>query len=189
MSAPRRPGDSPRGAGQPGQGPQYPPRPGTPGASAGPQQTVRDPRTGRHQTPPAGLRPPAAQQRQPVDLATRLDGQRGWLKELDESLKKRSIIALVLTCLAVGVGAAALYISITKNADGDRITALEQRISALETATGGGPDATGATTPEVPSTGVTPPATGITPDTGGVTPGSVPPTGTTETLPGITPGE
>lgn len=135
------------------------------------------------------MRPPAAQQRQPVDLATRLDGQRGWLKELDEALKKRSIIALVLTCLAVGVGAAALYISITKNADGDRITALEQRISALETATGGGPSATGTTTGEVPPTGVTPPDTGTTPGSSGITPGTVPPTGTTDTLPGTTPGE
>lgn len=191
MSAPRRPGESPAGAGQTGQGPTPPPRPGTPGATtgtpAGQPQTVRDPRTGRFQATPAG-RPPGVRQRQPVDLATRLDGQRGWLKELDEALKKRSIIALVLTCLAVGVGAAALYISITKNADGDRITALEQRISALETATGGGPDASGTTTPEIPPTGVTPPDSGTTPDTGGVTP-TVPPTGTTGTLPGITPGE
>lgn len=81
-------------------------------------------------------RPPAAQQRQPVDLATRLDGQRGWLAQLDRSLKKRSIIALILTCLAVGVGAAAIYISLTKNADGDRIDALQTRVEALEAAAG-----------------------------------------------------
>lgn len=127
---------------------------------------------------------PAAQQRQPVDIATRLDGQRGWLRELEASLKKRSIIALVLTCLAVGVGAAALYISITKNADGDRITALEERISALEQATGGGAPATGTTTPEagttLPDTGATAPDTGTTtPDTGTALPdtGTAPSTG------------
>ncbi len=126
-----------------------------------------------------------------MDIATRLDGQRGWLRELEGSLKKRSIIALVLTCLAVGVGAAALYISITKNADGDRISALEERIGALEAATGGGVPATGTT----PGTGTTLPGTGTTtPDTGTTAPpdvtpdtGTVPPSGTTS--PGITPGE
>lgn len=167
--------------------------PGTGQTQAGP-----DPRTGRFPTTPPA-RPPGAQQRQPVDIATRLDGQRGWLKELEESLKKRSIIALVLTCLAVGVGAAALYISITKNADGDRITALEERISALEQATGGGAPATGTTVPEtgtttpdtgttVPDTGTTTPGTAVpetTPDTGT---GTVPPTGTT-TPETTTPGE
>lgn len=100
----------------------------------------------------------------PTDLATRLDGQRGWLNEIDRSLKKRSIIALVLTCLAVGVGAAALYISITKNSDSDRISALETRIEALEFAT----NPTGITDPAtvVPETGVT----GATDGTGTVIP-------------------
>ena len=111
---------------------------------------------------------PPGQPRQPVDLATRLDGQRGWLNELDRSLKKRSIIALVLTCLAVGVGAAAMYIAITKNSDSERITALESRIAALEAATG-------ATT--LDPTAI-PPSTGTTlPDTGTTLP---------ETLPSIT---
>jgi len=124
---------------------------------------------------------PAAQQRQPVDLATRLDGQRGWLAELEQKLKKRSIIALVLTCLAVGVGAAAIYISLTKNADSDRIDALQTRIEALETAAGIPPTDTGTTDPGtvVPETGVTTPDTGVTlPE--GTTDGSglvIPPTG------------
>jgi hypothetical protein len=99
-----------------------------------------------------------------ADLATRLDGQRGWLNELDRSLKKRSIIALILTCLAVGAGAAAIYISVTKNSDGDRISALETRIEALEEA--------GA------ASGVAPPA--VEPETGTTDPGAVlPGTGTT----------
>jgi len=127
---------------------------------------------------------PASQQRQPVDLATRLDGQRGWLAQIDRSLKKRSIIALVLTCLAVGVGAAALYISLTKNADSDRIDALQTRVEALEAAAGITP-ADGV----VPETGVTTPETGVTlPD--GTT---VPSTGTTDSsglvIPPTTSGE
>ena len=127
---------------------------------------------------------PASQQRQPVDLATRLDGQRGWLAQIDRSLKKRSIIALVLTCLAVGVGAAALYISLTKNADSDRINALQTRVEALEAAAGIAP-ADGV----VPETGVTTPETGVTlPD--GTT---VPSTGTTDSsglvIPPTTSGE
>jgi hypothetical protein len=98
-----------------------------------------------------------------VDLATRLDGQRGWLNELDRKLKKRSIIALLLTCLAVGVAAAALYISITKNSDSDRISALETRIEALEAASQGA--TTVPVVPTVPETGTTD-ATGITGITG-----------------------
>jgi hypothetical protein len=109
----------------------------------------------------------------PVDLATRLDGQRGWLNEIDRKLKKRSIIALVLTCLAVGVAAAALYISITKNSDSERISALETRIEALEAAS---LSATGVvpTDPTVPDTGVTG-ITGADGITEPVTPLPVPP--------------
>jgi hypothetical protein len=113
-----------------------PPRPGTvpprpPGTPPNQPQGTPPPQGSRPQgTPPP--RPAApAQPARPVDLATRLDGQRSWLNELDNSLRKRSIVALVLTCLAVGVGAAAMYIAITKNSDSDRITALETRISAL----------------------------------------------------------
>ncbi|MGK2931613.1 MAG: hypothetical protein ACSLFD_02345, partial [Solirubrobacterales bacterium] len=116
---------------------------------------------------------PPAQPRQPADLATRLDGQRGWLNELDRSLKKRSIIALVLTCLAVGAGAAAIYISVTKNSDSDRINALETRIEAIEAATG-------ATTG-----GVVPPATDTIPDTGVTT--EIPEGVTGTTTPAIPP--
>lgn len=64
----------------------------------------------------------------------------------------------MLTCLAVGVGAAAMYISITKNSDGDRITALESRIEALEAATGATTIDPGA----IPDTGTTLPGTGTT---------------------------
>ncbi|MCB8916239.1 MAG: hypothetical protein H6532_10480 [Thermoleophilales bacterium] len=124
---------------------------------------------------------PAVQQRQPIDLATRLDGQRGWLAQLERSLKKRTIVALVLTCLAVGVGAAALYISLTKNSDSDRIDALQTRVEALESAAGIVPTSTDTTDTgtDVPETGVTLPATGVTlPD--GTTDSSgvvIPPTG------------
>ena len=96
------------------------------------------------------------------EIVNRLDGQRGWLNELDSSLKKRSIIALVLTCLAIGAGAAAIYISLTKNSDGDRIDALETRIENLEAAAGvaAGEETTLPESEEVlPETGVTLPET------------------------------
>ncbi len=131
-----------------------PPRPGD--LPPRPQQPPR-PRT----QPPVAPRPPA-------DLATRLDGQRGWLNELDRSLKRRSIISLVLTCLAVGAGVAAIYISVTKNSDGDRINALETRIEALEAASG----ATALPETTVPET---------------VVPGTVPDTGVTGTTVPVVP--
>jgi len=147
--------------------PQAPPqRPSSPAQAQAQAGTQRQPVAPRQGVPPATTgshgRLPAAQQRQPIDIATRLDGQRGWLAQLEKSLKKRSIIALVLTCLAVGVGAAALYISLTKNSDSDRIDALQTRIEALETAAG-----VTSTDTSIPETGVTLPETGATlPDTG-----------------------
>jgi len=115
-------------------------------------------------------RVPVAQTPRPeTDLTTRLDGQRGWLNELDRSLKKRSIIALILTCLAVGAGAAAIYISTTKNSDADRIDALEARISAIEEAgavNGVTPAPTPDTTlPETGTTGVTGETSPLLPET------------------------
>lgn len=115
---------------------------------------------------PAGPGPTRAPQSPSVpsqgEIVNRLDGQRGWLNELDTSLKKRSIIALILTCLAVGAGAAAIYISLTKNSDGDRIDALETRIENLEAAAGVATEEE-TTLPEgeevLPETGVTLPET------------------------------
>jgi hypothetical protein len=116
--------------------------------------------------------PVAAPPRPEIDLATRLDGQRGWLNELDRSLKKRSIIALILTCLAVGAGAAAIYISTTKNSDADRIDALEARITAIEeaAAVSGVPSTTSpetgdATVPETGDTGTTGETSTLLPET------------------------
>jgi hypothetical protein len=155
---PGHPGQRP---GVPGQAGQTGQRPGVPG------------QTGQRPGVPGQPRP--AVPGQPADLATRVDGQRGWLNEIDRSLKKRSIIALVLTCLAVGVGAAAMYIAITKNSDGDRITALESRISALEAATG-------ATT--LDPSAVPPPSGTTLPDTS-IPDSTVPDVGATgPTLPG-----
>ena len=122
-----------------------------------------NPQPGRTPAGPGPTRPPQTPSvPSQGEIVNRLDGQRGWLNELDTSLKKRSIIALILTCLAVGAGAAAIYISLTKNSDGDRIDALETRIENLEAAAG---VATGeeATLPEgeevLPETGVTLPET------------------------------
>lgn len=148
---------------RPGQTPRQPetaaPRPG----SAPPRTPSAPYRAG--QTPPPRV-PSGASQRPPADVNTRLDGQRGWLNELEESLKKRSIIALVLTCLAVGAGAAAIYISVTKNSDADRITALETRIAALEAATGATTDPGTTTDPGVTPDTAIPPASGTTSDSG-----------------------
>jgi len=157
MSTPRPPGGT------------NPPASGT----GPPTGATNPPRSARPVTGPSPRVPVSTDPRPTPDLATRLDGQRGWLNELDRSLKKRSIIALVLTCLAVGVGAAALYISISKNSDTERISALETRVAALEAAS----NPTGITEPTtvLPETGVTVPET-VLPDTGttGTTDGTVP---------------
>ena len=73
----------------------------------------------------------------PQDVTRRLDGLRGWLAEIDRSLRRRSIVVLVLTALAIGAGAAAIYVSLSKNAESDRIDALETRIENLEAAAAG----------------------------------------------------
>lgn len=144
-----------------------PPRPGA--VPPRPPQGV----PGAQRTPTPRPQPPVPP-RPPVDLATRLDGQRGWLNEIDRSLKKRSIIALILTCLAVGVGAAAMYIAITKNSDGDRITALQTRVEALEAASGVTTIDPATVDPAtvLPSTGTTLPETVLPPSgaTGPTTP-------------------
>lgn len=119
--------------------------------------------------------PVPTQPRPEVDLATRLDGQRGWLNELDRSLKKRSIIALVLTCLAVGVAAASLYVSLTKNSDADRINALEARIEAVEEAAAVG-GITPTTVPEASVPDTTVPET-VLPETGATDSGTTIPPG------------
>lgn len=91
-------------------------------------------RTGRQGGPAQG--PPGAPAG-PAEVTRRLDGLRGWLAEIDRSLKRRSVVALVLTALAIGAGAAAIYISLTKNAESDRIDALETRVENLEAAAAG----------------------------------------------------
>lgn len=102
--------------------------------------------------------PPAG----PQDVTRRLDGLRGWLAEIDRSLRRRSVVMLVLTALAIGAGAAAIYISLTKNAESDRIDALETRIENLEAAAAGvadtadpvpdeATDSEGAVVPGVPA--------------------------------------
>lgn len=146
-------------------------KPARPGGTNPPASGTTPPLSGTHRP----RVPVAAQPRSEIDLATRLDGQRGWLNELDRSLKKRSIIALILTCLAVGVGAAALYISLSKNSDADRIDALEARIELIEEAA-----AVNGVTP-APTPDTTIPETGTTGDTGV--------TGETSTLLPETPAE
>ena len=141
---------------------------------------------GRPPTGPGSARPPQASSTPSQgEIANRLDGQRGWLNELDRSLKKRSIIALILTCLAIGAGAAAIYISLTKNSDGERIDALETRIENLEAAAGVAAEPNDAL-PEGsdPATGTTLPDTGVTlPET--VVPGTETDSEAAETTPTV----
>lgn len=101
----------------------------------------------------------------PQDVTRRLDGLRGWLAEIDRSLKRRSVVALVLTALAIGAGAAAIYISLTKNAESDRIDALETRIENLEAAAAGVAEAEATEEEETDPATETDPETGVVPGT------------------------
>lgn len=113
----------------------------------------------------------------PQDVTRRLDGLRGWLAEIDRSLRRRSVIALILTALAIGAGAAAIYISLTKNAESDRIDALETRIENLEAAAAGVADTADPVPDEATGSGeaVVP---GVTsPETDGLDSGNAPDSG------------
>lgn len=135
--------------------------------------------TGTPPEPPGrqATRPAAAPAAGPQDVTRRLDGLRGWLAEIDRSLRRRSVIALVLTALAIGAGAAAIYISLTKNADSDRIDALETRIENLEAAAAGVAGTDSVTEPLPDGTTQTPTPT---PDTDQAVPVAPPDAGVAE---------
>lgn len=118
-------------------------------------------RTGRQGAPTQGPPGPPAG---PEEVTRRLDGLRGWLAEIDRSLKRRSVVVLVLTALAIGAGAAAIYISLTKNAESERIDALETRIENLEAAAAGVAEA-GAIEEEAEAGAETDAGTGVVPET------------------------
>ncbi len=135
-------------------------------------------RSGRQGPPTQGQPVPPAG---PQDVTRRLDGLRGWLAEIDRSLKRRSVVALVLTALAIGAGAAAIYVSLTKNAESERIDALETRIENLEAAAAG-VAATDSTEEESDTGAETDAGTGVvpgtdSPETGGLDSGTVPDAG------------
>lgn len=130
--------------------------------------------TGRSPDPsgPQSRAVPVAPKTGPQDVTRRLDGLRGWVAEIDRSLRRRSVIVLVLTALAIGAGAAAIYISLAKNADSERIDALETRIGNLEAAAAG----VSGTDPTIDETTEPPPdESATTPDADG--------TGQDETVP------
>lgn len=83
--------------------------------------------------------PPATNPRQegPQEVSRRLDGLRGWLDELDRKIGRRSVVFLVLMALAIGAAGAAIYLSLSRASDADRIDALETRIENLEAAASG----------------------------------------------------
>ena len=64
-----------------------------------------------------------------------LGGLRAWLAEVDRMLGLRTRIGLVLLALAVGLGAAALYLALDTRdnaADAGEVAALKRRVRALE---------------------------------------------------------
>ena len=64
-----------------------------------------------------------------------LGGLRAWLAEVDRVLGIRTRIGLVLLALAVGLGAAALYLVLDTRddaADANEVAALQKRVRALE---------------------------------------------------------
>jgi hypothetical protein len=64
-----------------------------------------------------------------------LGGLRAWLAEVDRVLGLRTRIGLVLLALAIGLGAAALYLALDTRdnaADAGDVAALQKRVRALE---------------------------------------------------------
>jgi cell division protein FtsB len=65
----------------------------------------------------------------------RVDGLRGWVHQLDEQLRRRSIIGLVLLILAIGGAGAAVYLAVTAKNDSasdKQIESLQARVNQVE---------------------------------------------------------
>src|SRR5687767_3345955 len=104
--APRPPGGGPP--------PASSPPPGTPPAAPDARTEVA-PR-------PLGGPPPGTVVREvvpgrPVAPEDPLDGIRGWLAELDRSIRMRTGIGLVLVALCIGAAAAAIYLALDSEED------------------------------------------------------------------------
>jgi hypothetical protein len=65
-------------------------------------------------------------------LRSRLDGLRGWLAELDRIVSTRTKVGLVLLALAVGFGAASLYLALDAREHGASKARVESLREALQ---------------------------------------------------------
>ena len=139
--------------GRPGQGNNQPPEAGKAEATTGSEQkptpgeepTVTDPKP--PQAEPTVVKPPqagateakpAAPAEAEVPLQSRVDGLRGWLAALDRRVSTRTQVGIVLLALAIGFGAAALYVAIDARENGAseaRVESLREALQALNVRT------------------------------------------------------
>src|SRR4051812_39222718 len=71
-------------------------------------------------------------------VQSRLDGLRGWLAALDRRVSLRTQVGIVLLALAIGFGAAALYVAIDARENGAseaRVESLREALQALNVRT------------------------------------------------------
>jgi cell division protein FtsB len=81
---------------------------------------------------------PAAPAEAEVPLQSRVDGLRGWLAALDRRVSTRTQVGIVLLALAIGFGAAALYVAIDARENGAseaRVESLREALQALNVRT------------------------------------------------------
>lgn len=70
-----------------------------------------------------------------ADIGERLDGIRGWLGDLDNTVRMRSRIGLVLAAIAIGAAGAAIYLSLdakSQSASDTQVGDLRRQVSDLE---------------------------------------------------------
>jgi type II secretory pathway pseudopilin PulG len=97
-----------------------------------------------------------------------LEGLRAWIGEVERKLAKRTRVFLVLTVIAIGIGAAAIYLAIDareSSVSESDVQALQQQLETRIDALG----AASATAPVVPETTPAPeaePAPEAAPETG-----------------------
>jgi hypothetical protein len=74
----------------------------------------------------------------PAELQARVDGLRGWLAALDRRVSIRTQVGIVLLALAVGFGAAALFVAVDARENGAseaRVESLREALQALNVRT------------------------------------------------------
>ena len=105
-----------------------PPPPASPGGGSAPAPGA---------TPSSPAAPAAAAvTRKPTEgeIIERLDGIRGWLGDLDNTVRNRSRIGLVLAAIAIGAAGAAIYLSLdakNQSASNNDVGSLRKDVSDL----------------------------------------------------------